>query len=70
MGAPSFLFSRSESGRFSSPDLVIAMIDIEGGVPWIVILILQGLMEWPFRSGLLAETSNPDVRLVRRLLPY
>lgn len=29
------------------------MIDIEGGPPWIVILIRKGLMEWPWRSGLL-----------------
>lgn len=27
------------------------MIDIEGGLPWIVILIRKGLMEWPWRSG-------------------
>lgn len=29
------------------------MIDIEGGLPWIVLLIRKGLMEWPWRSGLL-----------------
>lgn len=47
----------SEPGIFSSSDLVIAMIDIEGGLPWIVILIRKGLMEWPWRSCLL--TMNP-----------
>jgi hypothetical protein len=43
------------------------MIDIEGGVPWIVILIQKGLGEV---ACLVVKTSNPDVRLVRRLLPY
>lgn len=48
---------------------MIAMIDIEDGVPWIVFSFgsCNSLGEV---ACLVVKTSNPDMRLVRRLLLY